>query len=269
MKFVKITMDAISHIYFAKEYIKNNPNFASKINNYEHFLFSNIFSDFDLLQLAFSKKKTIDLHNYNFKNLNEILNDTIYGILFHGENINGIHGLDYFTHKNGGYIDKYRKYVKNVLEQNDVYLYDDFEHPVIEIISGYKIASKDKELKNIVDDLFNNFDEHYWKALDDLPFGRGKLYSTLYSYFAKLVANKYKKIIDDPVNVLINIYRGVNKKLFIRKKKYERLYNQMNKVVKELYSEIDPETFLIYAGNAMVINEIPEYETGLVYQTSS
>lgn len=83
--------------------------------------------------------------NFHIRKFNE-LTDFSLGLALHGEKITikniEFKGIDYYTHKENGYIDLLRKEVKEILKKYNLDDLVEFDHGIIEFVTGHYLLEK-------------------------------------------------------------------------------------------------------------------------------
>ncbi|MEM2032000.1 MAG: hypothetical protein QW210_01505 [Candidatus Woesearchaeota archaeon] len=241
-------MDSFTHyyIYFnTKDKNASIDEFLKKYSKDENLLiFSNSAADIDnfarILKTTYKPKYFFNFHSRTFNQLD----DFSLGLSFHGEqtkiNKNIIYGIDYYTHKEDGYIERLRRKTSHIFEKYNINL-KEFDHGFLEYVTGYLLANENPELKKqYLKFCSEHLDEKLKEFAEHLTFAEKIILKPLLPLISE-VLKKYNTFLDDPLPIIYKTYALGSKRIDYLFKENKPLKIQLELAFNELMPIVNEE----------------------------
>lgn len=182
--------------------------------------------------------KPTHIGNFHYRSF-EKLNEFSLGLGLHGEviKINGhtLNGLDYYTHRQGGYIELLRPYVDNILEKYNLTDLPELSHGIVEFVTGHYLIEK-----------YNEYDSEFRRILKD-PKNADKFISNIKNPYFRVIGKLVKYIALPILKKYLDVYENLDDTVYsayvLGKKEWLKYFKPDKKIrskIEQMLSETVP-----------------------------
>lgn len=191
-----------------------------------------------------------NFHTRNFDNLTEFS----LGLALHGEKISiknvEFRGVDYYTHKEGGYIDLLRKDVKEILQKYHLDDLVEFDHGIIEFVTGHYLLEKydayEAEFRRTM--LNKDYTEKFIQNIDPIFKPLGKIVK----HIAIPILKKYIELYENLDDICYSTY-------VLGKKQWNKFFRKDKKIrsrIEQALDEIKPMLYRKFQENNVIYQSL-------------